>query len=95
MSGARRRHWIPCTHVCRYLGGRGQEKAPDPMELVLKMVVTCLMWILGFEFRPSARTVSHFSSTPLTAFALFHLVILSFSKGLSCFLSVKNGAWHL
>jgi hypothetical protein len=37
---------------------RNQEKVLDLLELELKGVVSCLMWVLGFELKSSGRAAS-------------------------------------
>lgn len=40
---------------------RNKRMAADPQELELQAVVSCPLWVLGTEFRSSARAVSAFN----------------------------------
>ena len=54
-----------CVSVFSYVhmsevAPRDQKNALDPLDLELQGVVSCLMWILGSEFRFSMRPVYAF-----------------------------------
>lgn len=47
-----------CVSMCMSLGvPQRPEEAPDPLELALQEVMSCLMWLLGTEPRCSKREV--------------------------------------
>lgn len=59
-----------CISVCyMYEGALGaQKRAPSLLELELHAVVTCLLWILGTEFRRSGKagnTFNHYAILPV------------------------------
>lgn len=45
-----------CVCVMRYLVCQKPEGS-DPLEMELEAVVSCLMWMLGIQFRSSRRSV--------------------------------------
>jgi hypothetical protein len=48
--------------LCVYGTDTSQRIASDPLEQELQVVVSCLTWVLGIEFRSSGRvqsTVNH------------------------------------
>lgn len=47
-----------CVSMCMSMGvPQRPGEAPDPLELVLQEVMSCLMWMLGTELRCSKREV--------------------------------------
>ena len=45
-------------HVNAAVHRSQRPEASDPLELKLQLAVSCQMWVLGTELRPSARAAS-------------------------------------
>jgi hypothetical protein len=73
-----------CHRCSGALGG--QKRASDPLELELQAVVSCLVWVMGSELRPSGRAVSdlnHWVVTPDFLYFLVEIILFLQGYGLS------------